>query len=72
MPPTSLLYGTRYDKIASAFGAKGYNAETLPELNQALSSAFRNESGPVIINVVIHPNSARKAQVDIFCSCMNR
>ena len=64
MPPTSLLYGSRYDKIATAFNAKGYNAATIPELNQVLSEVFGgNGQGPVIVNVVIHPNSARKAQV---------
>ena len=64
IPPTSLLYGTRYDKLAGAFGAQGYHAETIPELNQALLKAFRdNVLCPVIINVVVHPNSSRKAQV---------
>ena len=66
VPPTSLLYGSRYDKIASAFGAIGYNAETVPELNQVLSTAFQdNTQRPVLINVVVHPNSSRKAQVCI-------
>lgn len=62
VPPTSLLYGSRYDKIATAFNAKGYNAATIPELGQVLSKVFGDE-GPVIVNVVVHPNSARKAQV---------
>ena len=64
VPPTSLLYGTRYDKIASAFGARGYGAKTIPELDQALCEVFNEESkGPVIINVEVHPTSSRKAQV---------
>lgn len=64
IPPTSLLYGTRYDKLADAFGARGYNAATVPELNQVMSEVFASDRhGPVIVNVVVHPSSARKAQV---------
>ena len=64
IPPTSLLYGIRYDKIASAFGAKGYNAETIQELNHALSESLTHrQQGPVIINIIVNPSSGRKAQV---------
>ena len=64
MPPTSLLYGTRYDKIAGAFGAKGYHVSTIPELSAAMSKVFGSEGlEPVLVNVVVHPSSSRKAQV---------
>ena len=63
IPPTSLLYGVRYDKIAGAFGVQGFNAETIPELNHALSKAFATELEPVLINIVIDPSSGRKPQV---------
>ncbi len=64
IPPTALHYATRYDRIALAFDAKGYNAQTIPELDEALHSAFHiKRQSPVIINVVLSPTSARKAQV---------
>lgn len=60
------MHGTRYDKIADAFGAKGYSAETIPEMNQVLAAAFQeNTLVPVLVNVVVDPTSSRKAQVPI-------
>lgn len=44
----------RYDKIAEAFGGKGYHVTTLQELTTSLKSAIGTH-GPSIINVVIDP-----------------
>ena len=67
LPPTSLLTGVKYNKMADVFHAKGYHASTPSQLCSILTTvtkAFTNErSAPVIINVEIDPSSARKPQV---------
>lgn len=66
IPPTSLLPGAHYEKIAEAFLAEGYFASTPQELHHALTKAFTpNKSLPVVINVRICPSSSRKAQVSV-------
>ena len=64
IPPTSLLVGTHYEKMADAFQVDGYHAATTDQLHHALSKAFvPNRVVPVVINVEVHPSSARKPQV---------
>jgi len=69
IPPNSLLYGARYDKIAGAFGAEGYNVESVSELDSVMKLVFgKSRQCPVIINVVLDPNSSRRPQVCmIYC-----
>eukprot|EP01113_Clastostelium_recurvatum_P035588 TRINITY_DN4980_c0_g1_i2.p1 TRINITY_DN4980_c0_g1~~TRINITY_DN4980_c0_g1_i2.p1 ORF type:complete len:598 (-),score=125.03 TRINITY_DN4980_c0_g1_i2:23-1753(-) len=45
IPPTVLSPGTRYDRIAEAFGGKGYNASTMDELHAALQEIFGAKRG---------------------------
>ena len=50
--------------MAGAFHVDGYHAATTDQLYQALSKAFvPSRVVPVVINVEIHPASARKPQV---------
>ncbi len=69
VPPTSLLYGARYDKIASAFGADGYSVRTVLQLDEVMKLVFsKHREGPVIINIEVDPNSTRKPQVSVICT----
>lgn len=66
LPPTSLLPGTRYDRLAAAFGAKGYHATSTQELQKHLVEVLAyKESLPQILNVEILPSSLRKPQVSL-------
>ncbi len=52
VPVTAFVKGSRYDKMAEAFGGKGYHATTPEELSTALTAAI--EAGdPAVINAVI-------------------
>lgn len=44
------------------FGQKGYLVRDIPQLQNALSEALTLTNRPTIINVLISPNSDRKAQ----------
>ena len=61
--PTSLLYDARYEKMAAAFGAEGYYAQTPSELRQSLEKALKQNQKPVLINVSINPVANKKPQV---------
>ena len=62
--PTSLLHNARYEKIALAFGAEGYYAQTPVELRQSLEKALQQKEKPVLINVHINPVAQKKPQVN--------
>ena len=61
--PTSLLHDARYEKMAAAFGADGYYAQTPSELRQSLAKALKQNQKPVLINVSIDPVAKKKPQV---------
>ncbi len=65
IPPTSLLPGARYDKMAACFGARGYNVASPQELRGALNEVLSQNGAdlPAVINVIINTSSERKAQV---------
>ena len=67
IPPTSLLPDARYDKMATCFGARGYNVASPQELRGALNEVLRQNGAnlPAVINVIINTSSERKAQVRI-------
>ncbi len=44
------------------FGQNGYLVRDIPQLQSALSEALTLTNRPTIINVLISPNSDRKAQ----------
>jgi oxalyl-CoA decarboxylase len=52
--PTALLHSSRYDKLITAFGGTGYQADTPGELGHALRAAL-NAGEPALINAVIDP-----------------
>lgn len=52
IPVTAFTEGSRYDKMAEAFGGKGYHVTTPDELSTALSTAIE-VGDPAIINAVI-------------------
>jgi thiamine pyrophosphate-dependent acetolactate synthase large subunit-like protein len=51
----------RYEKIAEAFGARGFYVESLAELRPALEAAMASPH-PTIVNVIIDPQAKRKPQ----------
>eukprot|EP01065_Artemidia_motanka_P022391 TRINITY_DN26586_c0_g1_i1.p1 TRINITY_DN26586_c0_g1~~TRINITY_DN26586_c0_g1_i1.p1 ORF type:complete len:586 (+),score=182.88 TRINITY_DN26586_c0_g1_i1:68-1759(+) len=61
VPAQFLAQGIRYEKLAEAFGAPGYLAETPEQLERALDVAF-SAKGPVLINCVIEASAASKPQ----------
>jgi len=60
--PTGLTPSARYDKIIEAFGGKGYLVSTRQELKQAFSACLSSARQTSLINVIISPNSGKKAQ----------
>jgi acetolactate synthase-1/2/3 large subunit len=57
---TRLAPGTRYDKIAEAFGGYGELVEDPNEIVPALNRAFASGK-PAIINVLVDPDGVKKA-----------
>jgi len=57
---TRLTPGTRYDKIAEAFGGYGELVEDPNEIVPALNRAFASGK-PAIINVLVDPDGVKKA-----------
>ncbi|MDA0364429.1 MAG: oxalyl-CoA decarboxylase [Chloroflexi bacterium] len=60
-PPSVLLPGARYEKIAEAFGARGYYVTEPDDLPGVLAEANSGE-GPTIVNVAIATQARRKPQ----------
>ena len=61
VPPGAMSPGARYDLMMEGLGGKGYQAETIDELNAALDDAFKL-GGPSLINVPIAADAKRKPQ----------
>ena len=61
VPPGAMSPGARYDLMMEGLGGKGYQAETIDELNAALADAIKL-GGPSLINVPIAPDAKRKPQ----------
>jgi len=59
--PNTYTPNARYDKVSEAFGGRGFFVNTPDELRKALHEAAQ-ESMPTLINVMINPQSTRKAQ----------
>jgi 2-hydroxyacyl-CoA lyase 1 len=60
-PPGVLLPGARYEKVAEAFGGRGYFVEDPDGLRPALEAA-NNGDGPAIVHIAIDPRANRKPQ----------
>ncbi|XP_050997600.1 2-hydroxyacyl-CoA lyase 1 [Acomys russatus] len=62
IPPMCLLPNSHYEQVMTAFGGKGYFVQTPEELQNSLRQALQDTSKPCLINVMIEPQSTRKAQ----------
>ncbi|TPX36510.1 hypothetical protein SmJEL517_g01354 [Synchytrium microbalum] len=62
LPSTVLGINTRYDKMADAFGGKGYYCNTPIEVEKAFKAALADTSCIHVINITISTNTSRKAQ----------
>lgn len=62
LPVLSLCPECRYDKMCEALGGSGFCVRSVPEIQSALQEAFKNRDGPSLINIIIAPDSERKAQ----------
>lgn len=58
--PTTLDLDARYNKIAEAFGAKGYYVTTPAELSQALTEAIASKA-PAIIDVQLAGDAGKES-----------
>lgn len=61
-PPMCLLPNSHYEQVMTAFGGKGYFVQTPEELQNSLRQALEDTSKPCLINIMIEPQSTRKAQ----------
>ena len=61
IPPRSLIWGARYDKMMEAFGGRGWYVEDPAQLRGALDEAMAFP-GPALVNVKLHPAAGRKPQ----------
>lgn len=62
IPPMCLLPNSHYEQVMTAFGGKGYFVQTPEELQDSLRQALKDTSKPCLINIMIEPQSTRKAQ----------
>lgn len=62
VPPTTLAFSTRYEKMMELFGKQGHFCETIPELQNAVKAALSVEDSPSIINIIISPSADRRPQ----------
>ncbi|MER8068498.1 oxalyl-CoA decarboxylase [Streptomyces sp. NPDC094034] len=58
--PTVLLHSSRYDKLITAFGGIGYQADTPDELGHALRAALHSGK-PALINAVTDPTAGTES-----------
>lgn len=61
---TSLNPQAQYQKVAEAFGGKGYDVKTVPELHKVCKQLFvdANKKKLIVVNVHIEPSSQKKPQ----------
>nr|XP_020032563.1 2-hydroxyacyl-CoA lyase 1 isoform X3 [Castor canadensis] len=64
-PPMCLLPNSHYEQVMTAFGGKGYFVQTPEELQKSLRQTLEDTATPSLINIMIEPQSSRKAQVNI-------
>ncbi|XP_042895706.2 2-hydroxyacyl-CoA lyase 1 [Parasteatoda tepidariorum] len=62
VPGTSLLPGSRYEKICEIFGGKGIYVRSVEELREGLKQVLSMKNQPFVINIPIDPTSQRKPQ----------
>ncbi|XP_062970551.1 2-hydroxyacyl-CoA lyase 1 [Cynocephalus volans] len=61
-PPMCLLPNSHYEQVMTAFGGKGYFVQTPEELQKSLRQTLEDVTNPSLINIMIDPQAARKAQ----------
>jgi thiamine pyrophosphate-dependent acetolactate synthase large subunit-like protein len=54
-----------YERIAEAFGCRGYLATSSEEVKKSVQSALAEKTRPSIINVFIEPSAGRVQQVKL-------
>lgn len=64
-PPVCLLPNSHYEQVMTAFGGKGYFVQTPEELQESLKKSLMDTTKPSLINIMIEPQSMRKAQVNV-------
>ncbi|XP_028747042.1 2-hydroxyacyl-CoA lyase 1 [Peromyscus leucopus] len=62
VPPMCLLPNSHYEQVMTAFGGRGYFVQTPEELRNSLKQTLEDTSKPCLINIMIEPQSTRKAQ----------
>jgi 2-hydroxyacyl-CoA lyase 1 len=61
IPPGAYIPNARYDKLADAFGGKGYFVTEADQLEPVLKEALAHDM-PTIVNIMIDPRANRKQQ----------
>lgn len=61
-PPMCLLPNAHYEQVMTAFGGNGYFVQTPGELQESLRKCLADRTKPSLINIMIEPQSMRKAQ----------
>lgn len=64
-PPMCLLPNAHYEQVMTAFGGNGYFVQTPGELQESLRKSLADRTKPSLINIMIEPQSMRKAQVNV-------
>ncbi|XP_015423591.1 PREDICTED: 2-hydroxyacyl-CoA lyase 1 isoform X1 [Myotis davidii] len=62
-PPMCLLPNAHYEQVMTAFGGNGYFVQTREELQESLRKSLADATKPSLINIMIEPQSMRKAQI---------
>jgi len=61
---TALTPSAHYEQVMTAFGGKGYFAETTQQVRDAFMACLADRQSPSLINIVISPTTGRKPQVN--------
>jgi len=69
--PTALTPGARYDQVISAFGGKGYLAETRQQVREAFLSCLADSQTTSLINIIVSSTAGKKPQVDCDIVCLH-
>jgi len=63
LKPSVLTASAHYEQVMSAFGGRGYLAETRQQVRDALMSCLADTQTTSLINILINPTTGKKPQV---------
>jgi len=66
--PTALTPSAHYEQVMTAFGGKGFFAETRQQVRDAFMTCLADRQSTSLINIFISPTTGKKPQVSSLLS----